>query len=176
MSAPGPYNPNPQPSRSGGGGLSVLMIILIIGGVLLLACAGICGGCLYVGRNAAQSGMAWAELLPTMDRASTEVINDPQVIEKLGEGVTISEIPARDGSGELKAGGEDFHFGVTGPNGTATVQCSAFQDSGSWKITVISVRFSDGTTLNVPPPAAGSDVEFNMPEMPGEATAPSDEK
>jgi hypothetical protein len=40
---------------------------------------------------------------------------------------------------------------------------------------VITVQFPDGASINVPPPAASSDVEFpDMPEMPEDAATPND--
>lgn len=179
MSAPGPYNPNPQPPRSSGG-LSVLMIILIIAGVLLLLCAGICGGCVLVAQRTATEFGSAIELLPVQLAASEAVESDPAVIEKLGEPIEQSSPPVRQSSGEIKPAGETFTFDISGPNGTAKVTSTAMKDAGAWKVTVITVQCSDGTTLNVPPPeATGPDVQFDMPEMPEEATpteatAPSD--
>jgi hypothetical protein len=174
MSAPGPYNPNPQPPRSGGG-LSVLMIILIVAGVLLLLCAGICGGCVLVAQRTATEFGSALELLPVQMAASSAVEGDPAVIEKLGEPIEQSSPPARQGSGEIKPAGETFTFDISGPNGTGKVTATAMKDAGAWKVTVITVQCSDGTTLNVPPPpAAGPDVQFDMPDMPEDAAAPSD--
>jgi len=171
----GQFDPGPQ--RRGGGGMSVLVIILIVLGVLVLLCAGICGGCVYVAQNAARSGMAWAELMPTMDQAISAVSSDPQVIDKLGEPVEINTLPARDGSGELKPGGEDFHFTVKGPKGTGKVKGTARQESGSWRITALTVQASDGSTFNVPPPqTSGPEVRYDMPPTPEEISAPSETK
>jgi len=161
----GPSAPPPQKS----GGTSVLMIVLIVFGVLFLLCAGICGGCMILTRSAAQSGMAYVELLPTMESAISAAQRDPQVIDKLGEPIEITSIPARTGSGELKGANEDFEFKLKGSKGTATVKGSAMKDVGTWKVTAITVQTSDGATFNVPPPAAtGPDVNFEMPDVPEE--------
>jgi hypothetical protein len=164
MSTPSQFSPSPAPQPSGGGGMSVLMILLIVGGVLLLVCAGICGGCvLAVNRAATEIGSA-VGLAPVYAQATEAVTTDAAVLEKLGDPVTPMSVPLREGSGELKPAGETFNFEISGPNGKANVKASAFQDAGSWKITVITVTADDGTTINVTPPEPTSD--FTMPDMP----------
>ncbi len=171
----GPINPAPQPPRSGGGGMSVLVIVLIILGLLVLLCAGLCGGCVYAVRKGAESGAAYVELLPSMQRAESAVVSDPQVIAKLGEPVAMSGAFARDGSGELAPGGEDFHFTVQGPNGTGNVKATARQESGTWRVTTITVQTSDGSTFSVPPPITSApDVRFDMPPTPEAISEPSE--
>jgi hypothetical protein len=168
MSSSSQFGPStPAPQKSGGG--SVLMIILIVCGVLLLLCAGICGGCVYVTQSAVTSGAAWVELTPVMSAAMNAAQSDQQVLDKLGEPIEISAIPTRTGTGELKPANEDFQFELKGPKGTAKVKGSATKDVGTWKVTAITVQASDGATFTVPPPAAtGPEVEFDMPEMPDE--------
>ena len=173
MSAPGQFDPTPAPQRSGGGGMSVLVIILIVVGVIILACAGICGGCLYMGGQAVQQvgqevGAA-IELAPSYDAATSAVTNDPAVIEKLGDPVVLEGVPTREATGELNPGGETFKFAVRGSSGAANVTASAFKDAGSWKITVITVQCEDGTSITVPPPAVTApEVNFDLPEMPAD--------
>jgi hypothetical protein len=168
MSTPGEFSPPPQKS----GGSSVLVIILVVLGVLFLGCAGLCGGCYYLGKNAAQQigtelGAA-VELMPSMMQAQGLVLNDPQVVQKLGEPVSPAGAgnPIRQGSGEVKPGGETFTFSVQGPNGSADVTASAMKDLGSWKLTVITVTCSDGTTINVPIPEgdSGPEMQFDLPD------------
>lgn len=173
MSAPGQFDPTPAPQRSGGGGMSVLVIILIVVGAILLACAGLCAGCLYTAGQAVQQGAqevgAAIELANTHQAATGAVINDPAVIEKLGDPVVQDGVHIREGSGELKPGGETFTFDIRGPNGSADVKCSAFKDEGMWKITVITVTFPDGSTVNVTPPAAEAPgLNFDAPAVPGD--------
>ncbi len=170
MSTPSQFSPGPAPQPSGGGGMSVLMILLIIGGVLLLVCAGVCGGCVLVASRTVQEVGSAIQLGPVYAQATEVVITDAAVIEKLGDPVTPTSLPIREGSGELKPAGETFNFEISGPNGTAKVKASALQDAGSWKITVITVTAADGTTINVSPPEGSSDVAFpDMPEMPESA-------
>jgi len=140
------------------------MIILIVLGVLLLLCAGICGGCVYLTQSAVSSGAAWIELSPVMSASMLATQSDQQVIDKLGEPIEITAIPTRIGTGELKPQNEDFQFEMKGPKGTAKVKGSATKDVGTWKVTAITVQTSDGATFNVPPPEATGDVNFDMPE------------
>jgi hypothetical protein len=145
------------------------VIILIVMGVLLLACAGICGGIVFLTRSAAEAGMAYVELLPTMDNAMNAAMNDQQVIDKLGGPVEVSAIPARTGSGELKGANEDFEFSLKGSKTSAKVKASASKELGTWKVTAITVQTADGATFTVTPPAAtGPDVQFEMPDVPEE--------
>jgi hypothetical protein len=170
MSAPGQFDPAPAPQKSGGG-MSVLVIILIVVGVLILACAGLCAGCVYSAGQAVKKvgeevGAA-IELSMVYEAAPGAVTSDPAVIEKLGEPVVMEGLPTREGVGELKTGGETFTFDVRGPMGQAQVTASAFKDAGAWKITVITVQFPDGTTINVPPPVVEApELNFDMPESP----------
>lgn len=162
------FGPSPTPPQ-GSGGRSVLFIILIIFGVLLLICAGICGGCVMAARSGMEAGAAWIELAPTMTSAMTATQADPQVIDKLGEPIEVTSIPARIGKGELNTLNEDFEFSLKGPKASAKVKGSATKELGTWKVTAITVQTSDGATFNVQPPAPGGpDVQFDMPEMPEE--------
>ena len=155
----------------------MLVIILIVLGVLLLACAGICGGCLLVAQRAATEVGSAIELLPIQAAASEAVLGDPAVMEKLGAPVQQTSPAAREGSGEVQPAGETFTFDLSGPKGKAKVRCSALKDAGTWRLTVITVECSDGTTLNVTPPApSGPNVQFDMPETPDAAGQPSDDK
>ena len=165
MSSSSQFGPSTPPPPSSGG-RSVLTIVLIVFGVLLLLCAGICGGCVYLTKNAVEAGAAWAELTPVMSAAMSAVQNDPQVIDKLGQPIEVTSIPVRTGTGELKSANEDFEFSLKGPKAAAEVKGSATKDVGTWKVTAITVQTSDGATFNVPPPAAtGPDVQFDMPEV-----------
>jgi cytochrome oxidase complex assembly protein 1 len=167
MSSSSQFGPSaPAPQKSGGG--SVLMIILIVCGVLLLLCAGICGGCVYVTQSAVKSGAAWVELMPVMTAAMGAAQADQQVLDKLGEPIEVSAVPTRTGTGELNTVNEDFQFELKGPKGSAKVKGSATKEAGTWKVTAISVQTSDGATFTVEPPAPTGDVQFEMPDMPEE--------
>jgi hypothetical protein len=116
-------------------------------------------------RQAATEIGSAMELVPVQNAALAAVRNDQQVKDKLGEPLPDFVLHIRDGSGELKPSGENFHFDLQGPQGTAKVLCSATKDVGTWKITAITVQTSDGATFTVPPPAAtGPDVNFEMPD------------
>jgi len=171
MSAPGQFDPSPQPPKSGGGGMSVLMIILIVGGILLLLCAGICGGCVLLAQRAATEVGSAIELSSTYDDAMQAACEDPGVIEKLGDPVAPASVPLREGSGELKPAGETFKFEVSGPKGKATVIATAKKEMGVWRLTAITAQAPDGTTIDVPAPepqGPNIDLSGEMPEMPND--------
>jgi hypothetical protein len=169
----GPTVPPPTPKS----GSNVLLIILVIGGILLLVCGGICAGCMVVaGRTAKQAGDAIAgmlELGPAMDQTVSAVQADEQVRAKLGEPVELTNIPTREGSGEINAVHESFHFDVKGPKGTAKVTGHATKVEGMWKITQIEVQSSDGEKIEVTPPTEPT-MELNFDTDTPDVTIPGD--
>jgi hypothetical protein len=170
------FSPAPHEPRSGGGGMSVLVIIMIILGVLFIACAGICAGCVYMAQQAATEVGSAIELMGVQIAAGAAVTNDPTVQDKLGAPVNQTSPAVRQGSGEVKPGGETFTFDVAGANGSAKVMCTATKEAGLWKLKTITVQFTDGSTIIVPPPAAatGPDVRFEIPPTPEGIATPSD--
>ena len=154
MSTSGPYAPPPQRS----GGSNVLVILLVIGGIVLLACAGLCGGCVILGQRAAKEIEKGAgefattiQLAPAYGAAEAAVTSDPQVTARLGEPIETTSIPKRQGSGDLKTTGETFQFDIQGPKGTGIVSGIATADGTNWRPTKITVTFSDGSTVDVKP-------------------------
>src|SRR5262245_12981496 len=157
MSAPSQFGPSPQ--QSGGGGSSVMVIVLIILGVLVLACAGLCGGCYIVARRAGESiskgleeGIKMALLSPAFAEAEEAARSHATVIERLGEPVELSGVPQRQSSGELKRGGETLQFDIKGPKGTAIVSAVATSTAINepFHAAKITVTFSDGSVIDIP--------------------------
>jgi hypothetical protein len=167
---PGPINPGPPPKS----GSNVLMIILIIGAVVLLGCGGICAGAAWFAsvavRDASDSFKEFGDTLagmilltPVMDQAATTVLNDEQVGLKLGNPIERTSEPERDNTGELDPVHESFHFNISGPNGTAKVMAHATQVEATWRLTQITVEFSDGEKVEVSPPAEPpNELNFDM--------------
>ena len=156
MSAPN------QPGPSSGGGSSVLAIVLIVGGVILLACAGICGGCLYVagkGASAAkqsiEEGLKQMQLAAAYAATEAAVRENEQVKARLGEPVTTETPYQRQNTGDLKPAGETFQFDIKGPNGKAIVSAiaTASGKDSPFKVTKITVTFADGSVVDVAPPS-----------------------
>src|SRR2546423_314163 len=90
----GPYAAPPQ--RSGGGGMTVLVIVLVVFGVIGLACIGVCALGILGFRTAVDNAPKLAEnigksvgdamMAATMQlQAAGAVQANPQVKEKLGE-------------------------------------------------------------------------------------------
>ena len=80
--------------------------------------------------------------------AMEELQADPQVIERLGEPVEVTEyasgsvdIISEDGK---EAGNANFYFDLTGPKGTANVACQGKMIDGSWGLSTLAVTFADG--------------------------------
>jgi hypothetical protein len=147
---------DPQNSSSGSTWLTVALVVLVL---IVLACGGLCAGCIYVGRQAAnQAGKAFeqiAESLPLMQAmvaAQLAVTSDPQVIDRLGEPVTLTSSPARQGAGKLKPAGETFQFVLTGPKGKGIASAVATSSGAEYRVVKITVTFEDGSVVEVQPP------------------------
>jgi hypothetical protein len=158
MSAPSQFGSSPQPA--GGGGSSVLVIVLVVLLVLFVGCGGLCGGCLYFagkGATAVQKGidegMKLVQLAAAYSTTESTVLSDPQVIDRLGQPIERTTEPKRQNAGDLKPAGETFQFDIKGPKATAIVSAVATADSGPFKVTQITVTFSDGSVVDVKPPA-----------------------
>jgi hypothetical protein len=149
----------PPPKSGGSSWLIVLIVVLLL---LFLTCGGLCGGCVYLGRQAAvQVGKAaqqfaeFVQLVPAYAATQQAVDNDPQVIDRLGQPITTQAMPTRQNAGALKPSGETFQYDIRGPKGTAIVSGVATADSasGPWRVATITVTFADGSLVTVPAPA-----------------------
>jgi cytochrome oxidase complex assembly protein 1 len=156
MSSPSQFGPS-QPPKSGGS--SALKIVLIILVVLALGCGGLCAGCIYYAKQGAtEIGKAIEEGVKLGGAYQTTldaVTSDSQVIAKLGEPINRTSEPKRQNTGEFKTAGETFQFDVKGPMGTgivSAVAAAAGKDS-PYKVTKITVTLTDGTVVDVQPPA-----------------------
>jgi hypothetical protein len=136
-------------------------------GVILLGCAGICGGCLYVaGRTANQAGKLIEETVKlggAYVTTESAVRGDQQVIDRLGEPMEMTSQPKRQNTGEYNPSGETFQFDIKGAKGTAIVSAvaTAPDKASAFKVTKITVTFSDGSVVDVPPPSDQPDP-FNL--------------
>jgi len=151
--------PSGSPPPSSGGGMSVLAIVLIIAGVVLLACAGICGGCLYVaGKGASEVGKVIQEgvmLGGAYQTALDAASQDSKVVERLGESIERVTEPKRKNIGEFQPAGETFQFDIKGSKGTAIVSAvaTAPDKTTPFKVTKITVTFADGSVVDIAPPS-----------------------
>jgi len=168
MSNPSQYGPPPQ--QSGGGGTSVLMIVLIVLGVLVVMCAGLCGGCYLVARKAGtaigkglEEGVKYVQLMPAYVEAQQAVASHQPAIDRLGEPIepAATASPFRhEGKGPLNKSGETIQFDVKGPKGTGIVSVVATGDENNiFHPAKITVTFSDGTVVDVPVTAADPPAE-----------------
>jgi hypothetical protein len=166
------------------------LVLLVILGLLVLSCGGLCAGCVYLGQRAAvQVGKAAGEfamhlaLLPAFAATQQAVDNDPQVIDRLGQPIETLAMPTRQNTGQLKPAGETFQYDIRGPKGTAIVSGVATADSpaGPWRVSTVTVTFADGSviTVSVPedqPPAGSFKVEGTTIELPPELHEPIEAK
>jgi hypothetical protein len=162
MSMPSQFSP-PQP----GGGRTLVIVLLVVLGLVVLACGGLCAGCYFVvGRTSRVVGKGLEEfaksaaLAPAYLSAMQAAISDPQVIDRLGEPITQTDhmVPyRRQGEGELRPAGETLQFDIRGPKGTGIVSVVAIKgDDGAFHAAKITVTFGDGSVVDVPTPDESS--------------------
>jgi len=167
----GPYAGPPQ--KSGGGGMTMLVIVLVIFGIIGVACAGICGLGIFGLRWTAENGPKLAEnigktvgdamLAGVMQfQAAAAVQADPQVREKLGDPLTLD---AQDSQNtDLSTGTASFDFNVSGPKGKGKAHGEGHREGEQWKITKLQVHFDDGSTVDVDPSLGGQpSIDVNSP-------------
>jgi hypothetical protein len=113
--------------------------------------------------------VAQGQLSPAYTAALDAVSGNEQVMKRLGDPVEAAneteELFRRKGKGQVKPG-EVIEFDVQGPNGTGVVsvvtgqpgyvQSSPFGIAGAG-ISAITVKFSDGSEIDVPPPKQAPD-------------------
>jgi hypothetical protein len=146
-----------SPPQSSGGG-NTLVIVLVTLGVVVLLCAGICGGCYLLanrvvteaGKQIDKLGDAAGELVASAamhTQATMQVQQNAQVIEKLGMPleITATSMPNLD----PKATTASLVYTVKGPKGTATARGEGKREGNGWKITSLQVQFADGTTADI---------------------------
>jgi Cytochrome oxidase complex assembly protein 1 len=145
---------------SNSGGSSWLIVLLVILLLLVVTCAGLCGGCVYLGRQAAvqvgkaaQEFVGFLQLVPAYAATQQAVDNDPQVIDRLGQPIATQAMPTRQSTGDLNPQGDTFQYDIRGPKGTAIVSGVATADGGPWRVSTITVKFEDGSLVTVPVPA-----------------------
>ena len=161
MSGPGPYAPE-QPQR----GRNWLWIVLGILVVLLIVCGGICGGCVFVARQAAEQGGQFVlqalEMGQVQAQAQQAIASSDEVTDKIGP-ITGQGVPEPVGQWTADSPTLTTRFTVNGEKGAATATVSASREAGAWKITSIEVQLGDGTTVTVPPPAeAPPQINFDI--------------
>lgn len=161
--------PSSPPPSSGSSFVKVLLIILI---VVLILCGGLCGGCIYVGRQAAQKVAELATIGQDIQNAAgpanNSIRNSEAVKEKFGEELELSPaLPDLPKITDFKdRSNVPFIVTIKGSKGEGIAHCRAGEDSGRWKILEIKVTGPDGAVIDVPisteetPP----ELQFNVPD------------
>lgn len=158
---------------SGASGCVAVAVVLMVLLVMALGCAGLGAGLFFVyrsaetpiwqapgsiplpGRASPQSANDWMTsrtLAPVYTTALDAVAADQSVIEQLGDAI---EPVQREDSNELfrRRDEKTIEFDIRGPKGTALVSVVAsVAQNGESRVTKISVKLSDGSIVDVPPP------------------------
>jgi len=166
-------DPN-QPNKSGG--MSTVMIVLIVLGVLFLLCAGICGGCVYLGVK--EGGHQLTELIVLSDpagNAQREIQASMEATDKYGTPINFGP-PMREGNtkGEINLADVQFAMTVEGNGNKGTAHVKAKQVDAQWTLTEITINCTDGTIINVP--VSGEVAPPNLNFGDGSEEMPEDKK
>ena len=176
MSSPTPPVPPPkEPPRQSGTLLAAIVIALVL---MVIGCAGACAGFFYFATpqarralenanarlpdlglpkvsmpSTANDWMATRMLTEVYTKALTAVTADKDVRERLGEPL-LTDLEAEDlyrrtNTGELSPAGEAIEFDILGPKGKGVVTVESKDQANIAKITV---KFDDGTKIEVKPP------------------------
>jgi hypothetical protein len=154
------------PPQSSGGGSTVLVIVLVVAGVLGLGCLGVCGlAMLGVSWGTQQVSQAVNNAGPMIEQALKQsmlqlqaqaaVESNLEVREKLGEPLSFGTV-----TNPPPAGGDttSFDFQVTGSKDKGDVHVEGRREGTDWKISMLQVRLSDGSAIDV-----NIDQPFNIP-------------
>jgi hypothetical protein len=176
MNSPTQPASTPQPPSGGGGAVLVIVLGFLL--IMVLGCGALCAGAFFVTKQAANwpgpspiplPGIAaspdvndWITdrtLAPVYTTALDAVASNLQVIERLGDSIEpvqqddTEALFRRLDSGSLKPGGETIEFDIKGSKGTGIVSVVATGvANGEFRVAKITVTFSDGATIDVPPP------------------------
>jgi hypothetical protein len=184
MRVPDPDHRQAQPARGGSWAVFLTVVMLVLFGWF-----SVCAGVAYLAFPPVRSALEYANVpvprlplgkLPPQlapndwwtsrvlseiyTRALNVVVEDPTVIERLGEPIEIDleaeELYRRSQTGAVGAGPETIEFDIKGPKGSAVVTVVSKGAGISHRllpIDEIKVTLEDGTVLDVPPP---SDQQF----------------
>ena len=157
---PNPFTagPTPQPPK-GSSGCKIVAIVLGIVVLLPLCC---CGGCL---------GFIWVvgDQSPAKELALEAIRTNSECVDRLGEPIEDEFINSNFNTTTTDA---DAHFPVSGPKGTAVVDCQAEKRGDDWVLTSGTVVFPDGTVVDLlaePEPEVGDELpDLQLHEDPNE--------
>lgn len=123
---------------------SCLWIVIPVGclSLLLLGCGGAIVSLVF-------GVTTFIKTSEPFEHALAEVRADPQTVQVLGQPIEAGWWV----TGSLRLnnddGQADFHFPVSGPNGSASVHVRATKNAGSWSYESILVTFDDGAAASV---------------------------
>ena len=139
-------------------GSKIWLILLILVGLPTILCGGCCG-CMFFGKRVAKNSEPYQTALK-------RVVNDEQVIDRLGEPIEDGLLSNPQYKDNGNTGEAQFTYGITGPNGTARVETESVKEGGSWRLTKLTVTFGDdGSTINLLPGGkqdGGLEIDLNL--------------
>ena len=143
--------------RRSGCGLPCLLAGILL---LLLVCAGVCGGVVWF-------LVASVRHTEPYRIALAAVREDPTVVERLGEPIEDGWIAAGDVSRQNGRGEAHLAFDVRGSKEPAAVEARARMREGVWRLVSLEVIFVDGERYAVPlAPAEDDEVPEALEEAP----------
>lgn len=130
----------------GGSGSTVIIVIVIVLGLVVLGCAGLCGGLFFVGSRTATTLM---EAIAPNGEASDIAVQSQQLREALGDPLSVGPVRNTNFNMKNNEGSANFQFEVSGPQGSATIQASSELKDGNWSLNRLTAQLEDGTELDL---------------------------
>lgn len=138
------------------GGSKIWLILFLVLGLPVLLCGGCCAGSFFIFRSVIKNSEPYKTALE-------RVISDQAVVERLGEPIEDDAMPF---NSELNDTDALFTYGISGPNGTATVNTESVKEGGYWRLTKLTVTWGDdGKTINLLPNGeleGGLEIDLNL--------------
>jgi hypothetical protein len=147
--------PEPQPPRSSSGKWIWIVLLAVI--LPIVACAGVCGGVVFLLRGSAEKIQETVQeavkegtrAAPPFRIALERIQADAEVKSRLGEPIQEG-FPAVFNYHEGTDGGDaEFRYSVSGPRGTAQVHVVSEKIDEQWWFTTLDVTFQDGKTCDL---------------------------
>ena len=143
--------PPPQPPKSSSSKWVWIILLAVV--LAMLACAGVCGGFVFLATGTAERVQEvvkeGARTVPPFRIALERVQADSEVKDRLGQPIQES-FPAVFNYNEGTDGSNaEFKYSVTGPKGSAQVHVVSEKIDDQWWYRTLDVSFDDGETIDL---------------------------
>jgi hypothetical protein len=143
--------PPPEPPKSSSS--KWIWIILLAVVLPMLACAGLCGGFIFMLRGTADKVQEvvreGVRSTPPFRIALERIQADPEVQERLGQPIQESFPSVFNYNDSTGGSNAEFRYSISGPQGTAEVHVVGEKIDDQWFYRTLDVSFEDGETIDL---------------------------